>query len=77
MKGLFGLLGLLVVLALVAMLGKRHLQAAREVAVPQSMSMPAPAGNVREQSQQIQNQFKQQLESAMQQRPADGTAESP
>lgn len=79
MRFMLGLVGLLVVLALVAVLGKKQLQATHEIAVPSAApEVPAitASGNVREQSQQIQNQVRQQLESAIQARPADA-ADSP
>jgi uncharacterized membrane protein YdfJ with MMPL/SSD domain len=65
MRMAFAIIGLLVALAVVAVLARKQLGATR-VAVP-----PAPAGapaNVREQSEQIQQQIKQQLDAAMQQR---------
>ncbi|GAB2470707.1 hypothetical protein GCM10027082_22570 [Comamonas humi] len=68
---MLGLVGLLVVLALVAVLGKKQLQATREIAVQPGGPAVTAGGNVREQSQQIQNQVRQQLESAMQPRPVD------
>lgn len=82
MRFMLGLVGLLVVLALVAVLGKKQLQATREITVQPGGPAITTGGNVREQSQQsqqsqqIQNQVRQQLESAMQARPADA-ADSP
>ena len=84
MRGVFGLVGLVVVLAIVGLLAKKQLAAVRAPlpAVPGAVvsgagaSSPAPAGDVRAQSQQIQQQYKQQLESAMQQvRPQPDDAE--
>jgi len=73
MKGLFGLVGLLVALAIVGLVVKKQL-AATQQSVP-VLAVPMPAGadgaasvpTVREQSQQIQQQYKQAVEGAMQQ----------
>lgn len=75
MKGLFGFVGLLLALAIVGVLVKKQLGALQQP-VP-ALSVPAPGagtGNpapppatVREQSQQIQQQYKQAVEGAMQQ----------
>lgn len=74
MRGLFGLVGLVVVLAVVGLLAKNQLSAVRApaVAVPGVAAVPtdpasAPAGNVREQSRQMQDQVRQQMEGLMQQ----------
>lgn len=75
-----GLVGLLVVLAVVAVLAKKEM-AASHVALPavvpgQAVSSSPPTGNVRQQSQQIEQQYKQQLDAAMQQqRPMPKDAE--
>lgn len=77
MRVIFGVLSLLIVVAVVGTLVKKqrvevstisiHPQEASPVAVPAS----APVGNVRQQSQQIQQQVRQSLDAAMQQaRPA-------
>ena len=62
----FGIVGLLVVLAVVAVLAKKSASTARApvMALP---GVQTPAGNVREQSQQIQQQVRQQLDAVMQQ----------
>jgi hypothetical protein len=75
MRGAFGLIGLLIALAIVGVLVKNQLAATRQ-AVP-ALQLPAPAGvptapgasaaTVKEQSQQIQQQYKQAIEGAMQQ----------
>ncbi len=74
MKGIFGLVGLLVALAIVGVVVKKQL-AATQQSVP-ALAVPAPPGGsasgahaptVREQSQQIQQQYKQAIEGAMQQ----------
>ena len=66
----FGVVGLLVALAIVGVLAKKQISATK-VAVPASVAAPVHGAsapqNVREQSQQLQEQFKQQLDSALQQ----------
>lgn len=75
MKGIVGLVGLLVSLAIVAVLVKKQLTSTQQIVPalqvpmatdPQS-SASAPAATVREQSQQLQQQYKQALEGALQQ----------
>ncbi len=77
MRSIFGVLGLLLVLALVALLVKQQLVSTRQ-AIPaltgpvptSSGAAPAPttpAGTVQAQSQQIQQQYKQAIDAAMQQ----------
>ena len=70
MRFAFGLVGLLVALAIVGVLVKKQMSATRLVAPPAALAPAAGASaprNAREQSQQIQEQFKQQLDSALQQ----------
>jgi hypothetical protein len=76
MKGVFGLVGLLVALAIAGVVVKKQLAATRQavpalapaVALPDAAGTPAaPAATVREQSQQVQQQFRQAVESGMQQ----------
>ena len=77
MRFFLGLIGLVVVLAIVGTLVKQQL-ASQKVVVPalQVPGAPAPTGNVREQSQQIQQQYKQALDAALQQpRPEPKTPE--
>ena len=77
MRFFFGLIGLVVVLAIVGTLVKQQL-ASQKAVVPalQVPGAPAPTGNVREQSQQIQQQDKQALDAALQQpRPEPKTPE--
>ena len=66
----FGLVGLLVALAIVGVLVKKQMNATK-LSAPPALSTPASGAsapqNAREQSQQIQEQFKQQLDSALQQ----------
>lgn len=86
MRAVFGMLSLVVVLAGVGLLVKKQLTANRQavpvLALPASPGAPMPAmvdpnATVKVQSQQIQQQYKQALESAMQQaRPGDD-AEKP
>lgn len=75
MKGLFGLVGLLLALAIVGVVVKKQLSSLQQpvpVLAPTGQAdattgaTPPPA-NVREQSQQMQQQFKQAVEGAMQQ----------
>ena len=73
MKGVFGLVSLLVALAIVGVVVKKQLAATRQ-AVPALApaagspdSAVIPAATVREQSLQVQQQFKQAVESGMQQ----------
>ena len=80
MRFFFGLIGLVVVWAIVGTLVKQQLasQKALAPALPalQVPGTPAPTGNVREQSQQIQQQYKQALDAALQQpRPEPTTPE--
>lgn len=75
MRAMFGVLGLLVALGAVGLIVKKQLAANRQ-ALP-VLAAPAPAGpdgantkpasTVQEQSQQIQQQYKQAVEGAMQQ----------
>lgn len=76
MRTVFGVLGLVVALGAVGLIIKKQLEANRQ-AIP-VLAVPAPAGpdgastkpasTVQEQSQQIQQQYKQAVEGAMQQR---------
>ena len=71
MRGVFGVVGLVVALAIVGVLVKKQLAGTQAVVtslqVPGAAPVPAPTGSVREQSQQVQQQYKQALESALQQ----------
>jgi hypothetical protein len=67
---LFGLGGLLVVLDIVAMMSKKQLSAVNEIKVPTPVGASVsfdPNATVKQQSQQIQQQYKQAIESAVQQ----------
>ena len=75
MRAMFGVLGLLVALGAVGLIIKKQLATTRQ-AIP-VLAVPAPAGpdgastkpasTVQEQSQQIQQQYKQAIDGAMQQ----------
>ena len=74
MRAVFGVLGLLIVLAIVGVLVKKQLSSNRQ-AIP-ALTVPGPgtdsattkpARTMPEQSQQIQQQYKQALDGAMQQ----------
>ena len=71
MRGVFGMVGLVVALAIVGVLAKKQLASTQAVVpslqVPGAAPAPTPTGTVREQSQQVQQQYKQALESALQQ----------
>ncbi len=65
----FGLLGLVLALVIVGVLVKKQLAAVAPVAVPgATTSGPAPA-TVRQQSQQIQDQYRQALDAAVKSHP--------
>lgn len=71
MKAVWGLLSLVVVLAVVGVLAQKSWRSSQESLARQTQSLPAghnqasEAANVRDQSQQIQQQYRQQLESAI------------
>ena len=79
MRAIFGVLSLLLVLAVVGLLVKKQLtstqQALPALTVPAPVSSGAgatpaqPAGTVQQQSQQIQQQYKQAIDAAVQARP--------
>ncbi len=71
MRGVFGLVGLVVTVAIVGLLVKKQLHTSGVVpTVPAvagvSTPPPAPGATVQQQSQQIQQQYKQSVENAMQ-----------
>ena len=81
MKAVFGLLSLVIVLAAMGLLAKKNLRSAQDGLAQQSQHLPAAqhvppgSGNVGEQSRQMQQQYRQQLESALnapRPEPADG-----
>lgn len=69
MKGAFGLVGLLLAMAMVGVLVKRQM-ASTGLSAPAAGGVgnaaSEPRGTVREQSQHIQQQYKQAVEEAMQ-----------
>jgi len=68
MRAMFGVVSLLVVLAIVGIVASRQLKAVNAVGVaPATSTSPAPAGNVREQSQQLQQRMKSDVAGALQQ----------
>jgi hypothetical protein len=70
MRILFGLGGLLVVLAIVAVLSKKQLSTVNDIKVPTPAGASVsvnPNATVKEQSQQIQQQYKQAIDAAVQQ----------
>lgn len=71
MRVLFGVVSLLLVLAIVGVLAKKQLSPVplQPTTADGSVRLPAPAegSTVRQQSQQIQQQYRQKLEGAMQQ----------
>ena len=67
MRIAFGLIGLLIALFIVAKLAGRSAQVLTQpVAVPGVPAASQPAGNARQQEQQIQQQVRQQYEQTMQ-----------
>jgi hypothetical protein len=75
MRAAFGLVGLVVALAIVAVLAKKQLNSVNAIQVPQPAGTSPgavvppvdPNATVKEQSQQIQQQYKQAVEGALQQ----------
>ena len=77
MRAIFGVLSLLIVVAVVGVLAKKQLGSVSEIKVPAVVAPAAsdgptppaanPAGNLQQQSQQIQQQFKAAAEAGMQQ----------
>ncbi|MEI8326844.1 MAG: hypothetical protein WCH44_16040 [Betaproteobacteria bacterium] len=83
MKGAFGLVGLLISLGIVGVLVKKQLASTHDIVA--SLQQPGahqpegaastPAATVRERSQQMQQQYKQAVEAAMQQPRAESDQE--
>ena len=76
MRMVFGVLSLLFVVAVVGFLAKKQISSVNEIKVPSvsasgtvGTAVPSvnPTGNVQQQSQQIQQQFKAAAEAAVQQ----------
>ena len=71
MRAVFGILGLLIVAAVVGLLATKQLAATRQVTPdlspePAMAGAASPATPVKEQSQQLQQQYKQAVEAAVQ-----------
>ena len=66
MRGM-GLLGLVIAALVIGLLVKKQTAISRSPAEVMGVPASAPRGNVREQSQQIQQQYKQALEGALNQ----------
>ena len=64
---IFGVLSLLFVVAVVGFLAKKQLSSVNDIKVPATNTAVNPGGNVQQQSQQIQQQFKAAAEAAVQQ----------
>lgn len=65
---IFGLVGLLLALVIVGVLAKKQFASLAAPSLPTVPGATAPpSGTVRDQSQQIQQQYKQALDAAMQQ----------
>ncbi|MBO9647275.1 MAG: hypothetical protein J7605_02095 [Variovorax sp.] len=66
-----GLIGLVLALLVVGVLAKKQMNSAVAPVLPSASqtTVEAPAGDVRAQSRQIQEQFKQSLDAAQQRRP--------
>ncbi len=68
MRAMFGLVSLLVVVAIVGLLAKKQLGTVSTMPGLPAGSASAPAGaTVKQQSQQMQQQYKENLEKALQQ----------
>jgi hypothetical protein len=72
MKGIFGLVGLLLALAIVGVVVKKQLDTSSQGVPAMAPAVSggaasAPATTVREQSQQVQQQYKQAVEGLIQQ----------
>ena len=71
MRAVFGVLSLVIVLAVVGVLAQKSWQSSQESLARQTPSLPAghnqgsETRSVREHSQQVQQQYRQQLESAL------------
>ena len=66
MRGIFSLIGLLLVVLILGLLVRKQFAASPLPTVP-GTELTAPAANPAQQSRQIQDQFKQDLEKALQQ----------
>ena len=67
MRMIFGVLSLLFVVAVIGFLAKKQVSSINDIKVPgAAASSAAPVGNVQQQSQQIQQQFRAAAEAALQ-----------
>lgn len=66
MRVIFSVLSLVIVVAIIGLVAKKQLQATSTLALPSVAS--APAGNVAQQSRQIQQQVRDDVNKLMQQR---------
>ena len=67
MRVIFGVLSLLIVVAVIAFMSKKQVSSINDIKVPGTPASSAIAqGNVQQQSQQIQQQFKAAAETALQ-----------
>lgn len=72
MRSVFGVLTLLMVVAVVGLLAKKQLSAVSAIKPPMPVAsgvlpQSPPTGNIQQQSQQVQQQFKAATEAALQQ----------
>lgn len=66
MRAIFGVLGLLIALAIIAMLAKKQM-AALTITPPSGVASAPEGATVKQQSQYLQQQIKQNIESSLQQ----------
>ncbi len=79
MRMIFGVLSLLIVVAIIGMLARTQLKTVASVPALPSTSgtagtQPAPTGTIREQAKSVQDQYKQDVNKALQM-PADRASE--
>ena len=69
MRAVFGVASLLVVLVILGLLARTQLKAVSQapVSVDAAASVPAPAGNLGEQSQQVQDKVRNDVSKALEQ----------
>lgn len=67
MKAIFGVVSLLVVLAIVGVLASRQLKSVGDLPAAVNSPAAAPAGTVREQSQQMQDKVRSDMDQALEQ----------
>ena len=76
MRSIFGVLSLLIVVAIIGVLAKKQMTSINEIKLPAVTGSPAgvaikvdPNATVQQQSQQIQQQYKQAIDAAIKARP--------